>query len=181
LITTNFGRQVYTCSPRTRVSHFGSPVSHTFGARGKNMQNFAYFHCERDASCHMTCLSVCLSHARQRRLVYSASSPTPQPGDNTIRHALPVLWITSCFFHITQRWQCRCGRPAAAVSRKFPSYLPGAPYCLTLSSCKTAANCAACRAISNRTNTLFLCFSSVQAYLLLFYNYFSETMKRMNQ
>ena len=41
-ITTKFGRQVYTC-PRTRVSLFGSPVSHTLGARGKNMQNFAYF------------------------------------------------------------------------------------------------------------------------------------------
>jgi len=60
-----------TCGPRTRVSLFGSPVSHTLGARGKNVQNFAYFqrqpfnayscHCERDASCHMTCLSVCLS------------------------------------------------------------------------------------------------------------------------
>jgi len=55
----------------TRVSLFGSPTSHTFDARGKNMQNFAYFqrqpfnayscHCERDASCHMTCLFVCLS------------------------------------------------------------------------------------------------------------------------
>jgi len=50
--------------PRTRVSLFGSPIFHTFGARGKNMQNFAYFqhvdsgyycHYERDASCHMTC------------------------------------------------------------------------------------------------------------------------------
>jgi len=39
-ITTKFGRQVYTC-PRTRVSFFGSPISHTFGARWKNMQNFA--------------------------------------------------------------------------------------------------------------------------------------------
>jgi len=27
---------------RTRVSLFGSPVSHTLGARGKNMENFAY-------------------------------------------------------------------------------------------------------------------------------------------
>jgi len=54
-ITTKFGRQVYTC-PQTRVSLFGSPSSHIFGARGKNMQNFAYFqHCESDASCHMTC------------------------------------------------------------------------------------------------------------------------------
>ena len=35
-ITTKFGRQVhvYTC-PRTRVSLFGSPIFHTFGARGK--------------------------------------------------------------------------------------------------------------------------------------------------
>jgi len=33
---------IYTC-PWTRVSLFGSPVSHTLGARGKNMQNFAYF------------------------------------------------------------------------------------------------------------------------------------------
>jgi len=51
----------------TRVNFFGSPISHTFGSRGKNMQNFAYFqwqpfnayscHCERDASCHMTCFS----------------------------------------------------------------------------------------------------------------------------
>jgi len=41
-ITTKFGRQVYNC-PRTRVSLFGSPISHTFSARGKNMQNFAYF------------------------------------------------------------------------------------------------------------------------------------------
>ena len=65
-ITTKFGRQVYTC-PRTRVSFFGSHISHTFAARGKNMQNLAYFqrqpinayscHCERDASCHMTCAS----------------------------------------------------------------------------------------------------------------------------
>jgi len=49
---------------------FWIPISHTFGVRGKNMQNFAYFqqqpfityscHCERDASCHMTCNS-CLS------------------------------------------------------------------------------------------------------------------------
>jgi len=39
-ITTKFGRQV-TC-PQTCVSLFGSPISHTFGARGKNMQNFAY-------------------------------------------------------------------------------------------------------------------------------------------
>ena len=43
-ITTRFCRQVYTC-PRTRVSLFGSPISHTLGARGKNMQNFAYFQC----------------------------------------------------------------------------------------------------------------------------------------
>ena len=61
-ITTKFGR--------TRVSLFGSRISHTFGARGKNMQNFAYFqrqpfnayscHCERDASCYiwLVCLSV---------------------------------------------------------------------------------------------------------------------------
>jgi len=40
-ITTKSGRQVHTF-PRTRVSLFGSPISHTFGARGKNMQNFAY-------------------------------------------------------------------------------------------------------------------------------------------
>jgi len=40
-ITIKFGRQVYTC-PRTRVSLFRSPISHTLGARGKNMQNFAY-------------------------------------------------------------------------------------------------------------------------------------------
>jgi len=33
-ITTRFGRQVYTC-PWTCVSLFGSPISHTFGARGK--------------------------------------------------------------------------------------------------------------------------------------------------
>ena len=33
-ITTKFGRQVCTC-PRTRVSLFGSPTSHTFSARAK--------------------------------------------------------------------------------------------------------------------------------------------------
>jgi len=69
-ITTKFRRQVYTC-PWTLVSLFGSPISHTLGARGKNMQNFAYFqhvdsdvyscHCERDASYHLTCLCVCVS------------------------------------------------------------------------------------------------------------------------
>ena len=70
-ITTKFGRQVYTC-PRTRVSLFGSPTSHTFGARGKNMQNFAYFQrvflplrtwriVPYDLS---VCLSVCLSWPR---------------------------------------------------------------------------------------------------------------------
>ena len=47
---------------------FWIPIYHSFGAKGKNMHNFAYFqwqpfntyscHCERDASCHMTCLSV---------------------------------------------------------------------------------------------------------------------------
>jgi len=47
------------------VGLFGSPISHTFGATGKNIPNVAYFqrqpfnayscHCERDASCHMTC------------------------------------------------------------------------------------------------------------------------------
>jgi len=41
-ITTKFGRQVYTC-PWTCISLFGSPVFLTLGARGKNMQNFAYF------------------------------------------------------------------------------------------------------------------------------------------
>jgi len=40
-ITTKFGMQVHTC-PRTRVSLFGPPVPHTLGARGKNMQIFAY-------------------------------------------------------------------------------------------------------------------------------------------
>jgi len=40
-ITTKFGRQVCTC-PRTRVSLFGSPISHTFGARGKICKNFVY-------------------------------------------------------------------------------------------------------------------------------------------
>jgi len=69
-ITTKFGRQVYTC-PRTRVSLFGSHISHTFGARGKNMQNFANFQrvflplrtwriVPYDLS---VCLSVCLSQA----------------------------------------------------------------------------------------------------------------------
>jgi len=50
-----------TSCPRIRLSLFGSPISHTVGARGKNMQNFAYAyscHCERDAPCHMTCMSV---------------------------------------------------------------------------------------------------------------------------
>jgi len=41
-ITTKFGTQVHTC-PRTHVSLFGSPVSHTLGSRWKNMENFAYF------------------------------------------------------------------------------------------------------------------------------------------
>ena len=68
-ITTKFGRQVYTC-PRTRVSLFGSPISNTFGAREKNMQNFARFqrqpfnayscHCERDASCHIWLVVLCI-------------------------------------------------------------------------------------------------------------------------
>jgi len=70
-ITTKFGRQVYTC-PRTRVNLFGSALSHTFGARGKNMQNFAYFQrvflplrtwriVPYDLSlCLSVCLSVCL-------------------------------------------------------------------------------------------------------------------------
>ena len=68
LITTKFGRQVYTC-PRTHVSLFESPISHTLGARGKNMRNFAYFQCvflplqtwrivPHDLS---VCLSVCHS------------------------------------------------------------------------------------------------------------------------
>ena len=57
---------------RTRVSLFGSPISHTFGARGKNMQNLA---CERDASCHMTCLSVCLSPSRMSREPHVRTSP----------------------------------------------------------------------------------------------------------
>jgi len=34
-ITTKFGRQVYTC-PQTHVRLFGSPISHTFGARRQN-------------------------------------------------------------------------------------------------------------------------------------------------
>jgi len=52
-IRTKFGRQVYTC-PRPRVSLFGPPVSHTLGARGKNMQNFAYFqHASRSQGCHL--------------------------------------------------------------------------------------------------------------------------------
>jgi len=41
-ITTKFGMQVNT-SPRTRVSLFGSAVSHTLGSRWKNMENFSYF------------------------------------------------------------------------------------------------------------------------------------------
>jgi len=35
------GGYLYTC-PRSRVSLFGSSICHTLGARGKNMQNFAY-------------------------------------------------------------------------------------------------------------------------------------------
>ena len=53
-ITTKFGRQVYTCL-WTRVSLFGSPISHTFGAIGKNMQNFAYFQ-HVDSGSHQTLL-----------------------------------------------------------------------------------------------------------------------------
>jgi len=44
-----------------RLSLFGSPVCHTFGARGKicKISPIAYScHCERDASCHMTCLLI---------------------------------------------------------------------------------------------------------------------------
>jgi len=48
---------VGTC-PRTGVSLFGSPVSHTLGARGKickisPISNAYSCHCERDASCHI--------------------------------------------------------------------------------------------------------------------------------
>jgi len=62
-ITTKFGRQVYayTC-PRIRVSLFGSPVSHTLGARWKNMLNFAYFQANvTHRAIWLVCLSVCLS------------------------------------------------------------------------------------------------------------------------
>jgi len=48
LIDHNQIWSVKSC-PRTRVSLFGSPISHTFGARGKNMQNFAY--CSRHCCC----------------------------------------------------------------------------------------------------------------------------------
>jgi len=41
--------------PRTHVSLFGSPISHTFGARGENMQNFAYFQ-HVDSGSHQTLL-----------------------------------------------------------------------------------------------------------------------------
>jgi len=58
-ITTIFGRQVYTC-PQTRVSLFGSPISHTSGARGKDMQNFAY------RSCHCCCDGRTVGHASGR-------------------------------------------------------------------------------------------------------------------
>ena len=65
---------------------FGSPISHTFGARGKNMQNFAYnaysCHCERDASCHMTCPSVCLS------VCLSASHCLHAPSSKTVQRTL---------------------------------------------------------------------------------------------
>ena len=53
------GRSSDPCKP------FGSPISHTVGARGKICKissDFQYVdsgyscHCERDASCHMTCI-----------------------------------------------------------------------------------------------------------------------------
>jgi len=61
-------RLLYTC-PRTRVSLFGSAVSHTLGARGKickisPISNAYSCHCERDASFHMTCLSVCSHNSK---------------------------------------------------------------------------------------------------------------------
>jgi len=62
-ITTKFGRQVYTC-PRTRVSLLDSlsPILSVPEGKICQISPIAYScHCERDASCHMTCLSVCLS------------------------------------------------------------------------------------------------------------------------
>jgi len=64
-ITTKFGRQVYTC-PRTRVSLFGSLCPILWVPEGKTckispISNTYSCHCERNASCHMTCLSICLS------------------------------------------------------------------------------------------------------------------------
>ena len=49
-ITTKFGRQVYTC-PWTRVSLFGSPVSHTLGARWKKYGKFRLFPTHN--ACHL--------------------------------------------------------------------------------------------------------------------------------
>jgi len=72
-IATKFGRQVYTC-PRTRVSLYGSPISHTFGARGKNMQNFAYFQANvTHRAIWLVCLSVRQSGWRiaKKRLIGS--------------------------------------------------------------------------------------------------------------
>ena len=94
-IITKFGRQVYrpTC-PRTRVNLSGSPVSHTSGARGKickisPISNAYSCHCERDASCHVTCLSVCLSvyniggfwsHPEQQKLEIGTWQDRSYPG-----------------------------------------------------------------------------------------------------
>jgi len=58
-ITTKFGRQVYIC-PRTRVSLFGS-LSPILSVPGEKYAKFRLFPSERDASCHMTCWSVCRS------------------------------------------------------------------------------------------------------------------------
>ena len=71
--------QIWSACPRTRVSLFGSPIFHTFGARGKNMQNFAYFqrHLFNSAftlatCCHTswatscwTCCWTCIRHVFQ--------------------------------------------------------------------------------------------------------------------
>jgi len=50
--------------PRTRVSLFGSPISHTFGARGKNMQNFALNQVKR---------TICIALAARRSSVLCQS------------------------------------------------------------------------------------------------------------
>ena len=83
------------------------------------MQNFAYFqhvdsgyscHCERDASCHMTCLSVCLSAGSHRpvseitrpkftEFLHMFAVAVASSDGVAICYALPVLQIVTQTCH----------------------------------------------------------------------------------